>query len=185
MNFRKWNNIVHRDLGYLIFGLTVVYAISGFVLNHKHDFNSNFSVEQNTVRFEAVADVTEISDEIVAGLVTQIGADENYTGYFRPAPGMLKIFYPEVTYTLDLQKGIGESEKIKERKVIKEMNYLHLNLPKKAWTWMADIYAFALLLVAITGLFVLKGKKGIKGRGAWLTIAGILIPIIFILIYFT
>lgn len=183
MNLRKWNNIIHRDLGYLMFGLTVVYAISGFILNHKHDFNPNFAIHKETVRFEAVADLTEMTDETVAGLVAQIGSGDGYTGYFRPKPETVKIFYPEVTYTLDLKTGVGESETIRDRKVIKELNYLHLNLPQKVWTWVADFYAFALLLLAITGLFVLKGKKGIKGRGAWLTAAGVLIPIIFILIY--
>ena len=41
----------------------------------------------------------------------------------------------------------------------------------------------ALILVAITGLFVLKGKKGITGRGAWLTGAGVLIPLVFLVMY--
>lgn len=44
----------------------------------------------------------------------------------------------------------------------------------------ADIYAVVLLILAVTGLFVLKGKKGITGRGAWLTGAGILVPVIFL-----
>lgn len=185
MNLRKWNNIIHRDLGYLMFGLTVLYAISGFILNHKHDFNPNFAIEKETVRFEALADITEITDETVAALAAQIGSGTEYTSYFRPNPDTLKIFYPEITYTLDLKNGVGESEAIRDRKVIKEMNYLHLNLPRNVWTWVADIYAIALLLLAITGLFVLKGKNGIKGRGAWLTIAGVIIPIVFALIYFT
>ena len=27
MNWRKWNNLIHRDLGYLCFGLTIVYIL--------------------------------------------------------------------------------------------------------------------------------------------------------------
>jgi len=63
------------------------------------------------------------------------------------------------------------------------VNFLHLNESKKLWTWMADLYAIALALLAITGLFVLKGKKGITGRGAWLTGAGVVIPVVFLLMY--
>jgi hypothetical protein len=48
---------------------------------------------------------------------------------------------------------------------------------------MADLFAIVLGLLAITGLFVLKGKKGITGRGAWLTIAGIAIPVLFLILY--
>lgn len=63
------------------------------------------------------------------------------------------------------------------------MNFLHLNHPKKLWTWMADLYAVVLAILAITGLFVLKGKKGITGRGAWLSTVGIIIPIVFLWFY--
>ena len=38
------------------------------------------------------------------------------------------------------------------------------------------------MLLAITGLFILKGKNGITRRGAWLTALGIVVPIIFLLI---
>ena len=54
---------------------------------------------------------------------------------------------------------------IRPRPVLHEMNQLHLNTPKGAWTWVADLYAVALLFVAATGLFVLKGKTGITGAG--------------------
>jgi hypothetical protein len=30
---------------------------------------------------------------------------------------------------------------------------------------------------------MIRGKKGITGRGAWLTAAGIIIPLIFLLVY--
>jgi hypothetical protein len=44
--------------------------------------------------------------------------------------------------------------------------------------WFSDVYAAALALLAVTGLFVLKGKQGIKGRGAWLTASGVIVPLI-------
>jgi hypothetical protein len=42
---------------------------------------------------------------------------------------------------------------------------------------VADVYAVGLIVLAITGMFVLKGKTGITGRGAWLTGAGVLLPV--------
>ena len=48
---------------------------------------------------------------------------------------------------------------------------------------MRILTGFRLLVLAITGLFVLKGKNGITGRGAWLTGIGILIPLVFLLLY--
>ena len=44
---RKWLRILHRDLGYLVAGLTIVYAISGIAVNHVQDWNPNISVERS------------------------------------------------------------------------------------------------------------------------------------------
>jgi hypothetical protein len=56
------------------------------------------------------------------------------------------------------------------------MNQLHLNAPKRFWTVVVDLYAVALIVLAVMGMFVLKGATGIKGRGAWRTTAGVLPP---------
>ena len=73
-------------------------------------------------------------------------------------------------------------QKFSPRPGLYAMNFLHLNHPKKAWTIVADIYAVLLGVLAFTGLFVLTGRKGITGRGAWLTSAGILMPLIFLIL---
>jgi hypothetical protein len=39
------------------------------------------------------------------------------------------------------------------------------------------------MLITITGLFVIKGKKGITGRGAWLTTLGLIVPLVLLLMY--
>ncbi|MCB9249541.1 MAG: hypothetical protein H6613_13830 [Ignavibacteriales bacterium] len=49
---------------------------------------------------------------------------------------------------------------------------------------MADIFALSLIFLATTGLFMIKGKKGLTGRGKWFALLGILIPLIFLLLYF-
>jgi len=62
------------------------------------------------------------------------------------------------------------------------MNYLHYN-PNKIWMWFSDIFAGALILFSITSLFMLKGKKGIIGRGGIYMVLGIIIPILFLMYY--
>ena len=61
--------------------------------------------------------------------------------------------------------------------MLRDANYLHLNEPKGAWTWLADAYAILLGTLAVTGLFVLRGRHGLAGRGKWLALAG-LVPIV-------
>ena len=102
---------------------------------------------------------------------------------FRPDPLTLQLFYPDETYSIDLPTGTVLIEETRTRPVLYEVNQLHLNAPKGLWTYIADLYAFTLILVALTGLFMLKGKNGITGRGAWLTSIGVVIPVAYWLYY--
>jgi hypothetical protein len=45
MKWRKWNIIIHRDLGYLCFGLTILYVISGVAVNHIHEWNPTYKID--------------------------------------------------------------------------------------------------------------------------------------------
>ncbi len=61
--------------------------------------------------------------------------------------------------------------------VFNEMTEMHYS-PNVIWQWFADIFAIGLFTVAITGLFLIKGKKGIKGIGGIELIIGLAIPFI-------
>ena len=52
MKLSKLNRVTHRDIGYLIAGLTLIYAISGITLNHKNDFNANYIVDGRSFQTE-------------------------------------------------------------------------------------------------------------------------------------
>jgi hypothetical protein len=84
---------------------------------------------------------------------------------------------------VNLGSGHIELTKIRNRPVFNELNYLHYNKPKKLWTWFSDLYAFSLILIAVSGLFLIKGRKGISGRGGILTLIGIVVPLALLIIY--
>jgi uncharacterized protein len=67
--------------------------------------------------------------------------------------------------------------------VLHAANFLHLNHGKQIWTWVADAFAVALIVLAVTGMFLLKGKNGIRGRGMWLSAAGVAVPLFFYWLY--
>jgi hypothetical protein len=173
--WRKWNNILHRDIGYLVFAMTLIYGVSGIAVNHTGDWNPNFSQEKEILSIEPVAG--EDAAEIRQLVMERLGLREVPRSAFRPDPETIQLFYPGRTYSVDLPTGQVVVENVRTRPVLFEVNQLHLNAPKKAWTWIADLYALSLIVVAITGLFVLKGRKGITGRGAWLTLLGTLLPV--------
>ena len=180
---RKWNRVIHRDLGYLAVGLTLIYAISGFVVNHVNDWNPNYNISHVKSNIGTIDFSSNEMDIIVKDILQKLSLSPIYKTTFRPEPDILRIFLKDNTVDVNIKTGDVVQEIVRTRPLIYEMNFLHLNHPKKIWTYVADLYAISLAVLAITGLFVLKGKQGIKGRGAWLTAAGIILPIFFLWLY--
>lgn len=194
VQWRKWNRILHRDLGYLCAGLTLVYAASGLAVNHVHDWNPNYSVRQETVAFPlpgpeaggapASGEAGPGTDAWARSALGILGVTADYRGTFRPDPATVDIFVDGGAVTVDLAAAEATVEVVQTRPILRRANFLHLNEARGLWTWMADLYAVALFLLALTGLFVIKGRKGITGRGAWLTAVGVAVPLAFLLLYF-
>jgi len=182
--WRRWNIVIHRDLGYLCVGLTFVFAISGIAVNHRADWNPNFDIQHSVVPLEPLLELEHGSTDFNAAIVEQLELSGEIRGSFRQSPTEVDIFLEDITVKVNTVHWEATIESIKARPILRETNFLHLNESKKWWTYMSDIYAVSLLLLATTGIFMLKGKKGIKGRGKWLTLIGVAIPIIFLLIYF-
>jgi len=172
--WRRWSIVLHRDVGYLAVGLTLAYGISGLAVNHRADWNPNYRMSKEFVNIAPITATT--TPEIVADAVARLHLDGAPRNSFQPDAQTLQLFYKTRVVHVDLPTGKVMIESTRPRRVLYEMNQLHLNGPKGAWTYMADLYAVALILLAITGLFVLKGTLGITGRGGWLTAAGVLIP---------
>lgn len=183
MRWRKWIRILHRDIGYLAAGLTVIYAISGVAVNHIDDWNPNYSIDKSTLVLDSIPSNLG-REELISFILKEIGETGTLKNSFRPDVDKLDIFVEGNTISVDLITREVHQEKLSSRTVIRESNYLHLNTPKKVWTYVADVFAVALAFLAISGLFMIKGKNGIKGRGAWLTALGILLPIVFLLLYY-
>ena len=59
---------------------------------------------------------------------------------------------------------------------LRVVNWLHYNRGKAAWTYLADAYAVLLLYLAISGMFMIKGRLGLRWRGLVLVGLGIAVP---------
>ena len=74
-------------------------------------------------------------------------------------------------------------EQVKARFLLKSLNTLHLNEIKSAWTYFSDLYAILLIYLALSALFMVRGKKGVKSLRGLLVAAGFIIPAIFMMNY--
>ena len=183
MNWRKLNRILHRDLGYFFFGMTIIYALSGIALNHLDDWNPSYVVTQKKIALEKLPEKkSQVDQSYARSVAAQFDEKNSFKNYYFPEPNQLKIFIEDGSIEVNLKSGEGSIEKSEKRPVFYQVNYLHY-APGKWWIYFSDIYAAALIILAITGLFILRGKQGIQRRGAWLTTLGVLVPVIFLIVY--
>jgi hypothetical protein len=186
MGWRKWNRWIHRELGYLFFGMTIVYGVSGIALNHFVARHWDPGIVSRSESFTYPSSITKssVNREVIEEILQMTGEDKNFKQYYFPNEDHLMIYLKGGHIYLTLSSGEMELIRVRTRPVFKEINYLHYNKPKKLWTWFSDLYAFSLILIAISGLLLVRGKKGITGRGGLLTLIGILIPLVFLIIYY-
>ncbi len=182
MNFAKLNRVTHRDIGYIIAGLTLIYAISGIALNHKHDWNPNYIFDTKTFTSGVPVTRESFNDELARQILREIDMEDGFKASYFPAGNYATIFLDGGFVRINSKTGEGSIERISKRPLFYQINFLHYN-PGKWWKYFSDIYCLALIIVTITGLFIVKGKNGITRRGAVLTIIGIILPILFLFIY--
>jgi len=161
--------------------MTIIYALSGIALNHIVDWNPSYSISHEEVVWERDFS-TPVAKAEVLEFLERYGEEKNYKKHYRPDSDHLKVFLKGGSVMLNVHSGHGYIEHLRKRPVFYEVNLLHYN-PKRLWTWFSDIFCVALLFFAIGGLFMIKGKKGITGRGAWLTAIGVALPLAFLYLY--
>lgn len=176
IKWRKWNRVIHRDFGYFFTGITIIYALSGIALNHIRDWNPNYIIQIKEFELDKSYSKTDLTESDIIRILEQNGEKETYKKHYFPANDRLKVFINGGSVYINLNSGKGLIEKIRRRPVFHQVNFLHYN-PIRWWTWFSDIFCGALIIIAITGLLIIRGKNGIKGRAWWMTALGLIIPI--------
>ena len=181
-SLRRWSRILHRDIGYFFIGASLIYGISGIALNHLNDWNPSYSVE--LIEFRTDLELNRgVEQPGVELLVKEEGLGMAYKSHYYPEPHLLKVFLKGgSTLVVNTDTHNGMAEFLKKRAVFYEVNYLHYN-PNAWWMWFSDIFAAALIFLAITSFFIVKGWKGAWGRGGIYIALGFIIPIVFLVIF--
>jgi hypothetical protein len=174
--WRAWLRAVHRDFGYVAVGFTLIYAVSGLAINHIKDWDPNFHATERTLAIAPIPDA--VSDDEAVHLVTAAVGMGKPDDVYR-AGDEVRLGYADGTQVT----AVGEQVTVQARSprfFLRIANWLHYNRGKKAWTYVADVYAVMLLYLAISGLFMIKGRLGLKWRGAVLVTAGVLVPLVYV-----
>ena len=195
-SLRNW----HRDLGFVGAALTVVYAVSGLAVNHRGDWDYNRSTVTKRYDFgtpaallpglsterrrELSQDPASITSQEEAELAREIGtrigsAQKLHNTLWRNRYTLAIHFSPGDADRVEYDVRTGEANRSlrKDRVILRQLNLLHLNERRGWWTFVADAYAGVMLFLAISGVLMLKGRRGLAGRGGPLLIVGLLVPV--------
>lgn len=178
--WRAWLRALHRDAGYLAVGLTFIYAISGIAINHIQDWNPNFKAVSRTHQIEGPIPADD--EAATAHVLAQLGIEEQPREAYRVTDDQLEIYFDQRSFVVETNTGKVFEEVEEPRFFLRVANWLHYNRGKAAWTYIADGYAAFLLFLALSGMFMLRGRQGLLGRGAVLVILGAGVPILYVVL---
>ncbi|MGA1932824.1 hypothetical protein ACH5BF_08910 [Arcobacter sp. YIC-464] len=192
--FSKKIRSLHRDLGYFVIGLTLIYAITGIVLSgrglgwFKVEFKDLAVIEKNISKdsfndeFKKIVlqgKVKEIFDEssyanVKKHLKLKFVKQENEVLHFN-AWRTLNVKYEQTSGNLDVRyKGYPVALEV----------FVHAHKAKhdSAWFYLAIIYSVILSFLAISSFWMVKGKNGFKRRGVYFMLAGFAVVALFLYI---
>ncbi|GAC1351318.1 MAG: PepSY-associated TM helix domain-containing protein [Polyangiales bacterium] len=176
---RPFIRSLHRDAGYLAVGLTLIYAISGLAVNHIGQWDPNLR------SYETIHELGPLPQDDAQASATVIRAlhiDAQPREVYRASPDRLDVTFERRSLHINPLTGRVIEEGQKPRWLLYLVNWLHLNRGKKQWTIVADGYAIALLYLAISGVFMIQGRRGFFFRGAILVGIGVAIPTAYVVL---
>jgi hypothetical protein len=177
VQWRALLRALHRDMGYLIVGLTFIYAVSGLAVNHIADWDPNFQSYETT---HDLGPLAGDPDGVAAAVRAKLGIAGAPREVYAAGDDAVEVLFDRRTLHVNPKTGHVIDEGQKPRFLLRVANWLHLNRGKKAWRYIADTYAAMLLLLSASGMFMIKGTKGLLGRGAVLVGLGIAVPIVYV-----
>ena len=175
------NRSLHRDIAYFYVGLLIVFSFSGIILNHRQDwYPMNYTFETKEIKLSVPTDENQITKDFLNSKA--IENDLVYESH-RVRNGSLRVFFKD-NGILDMKLGGSNGTIEFKRKVpiLGHTMYLH-KTTNKFWIWYSDIFGLAMIVIAVTGILIPTGKKGFSKRGWKFAVAGLIFPLIFLIIF--
>jgi hypothetical protein len=162
----QYIRIWHRDIGFFVFGLVVVYALSGILLMYR---NTDFMQKQVTMEKQlkpglAVEDLAKelrMREIKITKTEGEIVSFEN--GYYNQTSGAAVVTVKELMFPFN------------------KLTDFHKAISLKATHWFNLVFGALLLFMAISSLWMFKPGSKTHKRGLILAGAGILFTVLILL----
>ena len=168
----------HRDLAYFFLGLIIAFAFSGIFLNHRQQM----SPRRYTYEIRPITISPVVKDSVNDAYIEKFTSSNNINDAlrrFQVNENSLRISYTSNDVEINLQSGEGKITTYKTIPVLGQMTQLHVDTIKW-WIYYSDAFGIAMLVIAITGMFIEKGKNSFQSRGWKLALLGLIFPLIFL-----
>ncbi|MDR2466002.1 MAG: PepSY-associated TM helix domain-containing protein [Prevotellaceae bacterium] len=176
MKFTRLLRIVHRDLGFAVVGVSLVYGISGIYLNHLDGKDPAYRTEERSLQLSAGLDEKQLADAWNADAELP-----PLKRVFRIDEDHFRLMLDGGVAVYNSADGRADYERHTRREFVYWINRLHYN-KVKGWSPVADFFAGSVLFLAVSGMFIVRGKAGLAGRGKWYLLGGLLVPVLWVLI---
>lgn len=168
----------HRTLAYFYVGLIISFSISGIILNHRSTWRpARYVSSSKEITIQPIA-ADSINDKYVESFTKSQGIKDRMRR-FRVEKDELRISYEKNDVEINITSGKGSIETYKKTPLVSQILNLHQDT-SNWWIYYSDVFALAMLTIAITGMFIQKGKFSFKSRGWKLALLGIIFPLIFL-----
>jgi hypothetical protein len=166
-SFSHYMRALHRDLGFLTFGLVIIYALSGIVLTYR---NTDFLKQEITVERQLKPDLA----------IEDVGKELRLRDFKVIKTEGEIIFFQNGTYNKTNGIAVFTSKEIvfPFNKFIK----LHKAVSSDATHWLNIVFGVIFLFLAVSSLWMLKKNSKMFRRGIILVGSGILFTILLLLI---
>lgn len=168
----------HRDIAYFYVGLIISFALSGIFLNHRQSWHPRrYAYEK---REFTVAPI--FKDSINNAWIENFAKEQKIDDHLRrfmAENDYLRISFEKNDVMINMRSGKGKIETYRVTPILGQMTQLHQDT-SKWWIYYSDVFAVALLTIALTGMFIEKGRLSFKSRGWKLALIGIIFPLIFL-----
>lgn len=168
----------HRDIAYFYLGLIIAFSISGIFLNHRQSWHPRRYTSDTKEIMTSPVVKDSVNDAYIAGF-TKSQQIEDDLRRFTLQENNLRISYTTHDVDVDITTGKGKIVTYKTTPLLGQMTKLHVDT-SKWWIYYSDIFGVAMFTIAITGMFIERGKNSFQSRGWKLALIGLIFPLIFL-----
>lgn len=168
----------HRDIAYFYVGLIIAFSFSGIFLNHRQTLNPRRYTYETKNVWIAPFQKEQINEAFVLDLAKRLEIDDELRR-FQSTDELLTISFANNDVKITPETGSGSIVTYRTIPLLGHMSKLHIDT-SKWWIYYSDVFGLGMMIIAITGMFIEKGKNSFRTRGFKLALLGIIFPLIFL-----